>query len=177
MAELAEADAFEGLGLPLVVGETRLAALPPVQRMLVAPFAGVRMEGLPAPGRVAETDGGRIVWAGMGQWFVEGGAPVPEGAAARTDQTDGWAAMSLTGLGAAEVLARLVPLDLDARVFPPGSVARSLLRHVMLLLIAADDGFDLLVPRSYARTTARELGEAMRAVAGRAALTPGRGEL
>ena len=32
-----------------------------------------------------------------------------------------------------------------------------MLRHVALLLIATDDGFELLVPRSYARTAVEEL--------------------
>jgi hypothetical protein len=42
-----------------------------------------------------------------------------------------------------------------------------------MLLVAVEGGFELLVPRSYARTAMRELGEAMRGVAARAALTAG----
>jgi heterotetrameric sarcosine oxidase gamma subunit len=174
VADLAETDAFDGLDLPLAIAAARLEALPPVRRMLVAPLATGQVAGLPEPGHFVVADGGRIVWAGMGQWFFEGAAGPPDAGAALTDQTDGWAGLRLTGPDAQEVLARLVPLDLDRRAFPPGSVARSLLRHVMLLLIATDDGFELLVPRSFARTAVRELREAMRAVAGRAALTPGR---
>lgn len=177
MADIAAVGAFDGLGLPLAAGGARLAALPPVRRTLVAPFAGAGVTGLPAPGRVAQIDGGRIVWAGIGQWFFEGAAPLPGRGAALTDQSDGWAALSLGGPDAREVLARLVPLDLDAAAFPPGSAGRSLLRHVMVLVVATGGGFELLVPRSYARTAVGEIGEAMRAVAGRAALTPGRQRL
>jgi heterotetrameric sarcosine oxidase gamma subunit len=174
VADLVETHAFDGLDLPLAIGAAVLAAQPPVRRTLVAPLATGQVVGLLGPGHFAATDGGRIVWAGMGQWFFEGAAGPPDAGAALTDQTDGWAGLRLTGPDAPEVLARLVPLDLDRRTFPPGHVARCLLRHVMLLLIATDDGFELLVPRSFARTAARELREAMRAVAGRAALTPGR---
>ena len=71
------------------------------------------------------------------------------------------------------MLARLVPIDLDPAAFPPGSAARSMLGHVPLLLVNGDDGFELLVPRSYARTAVEELATAMRGVAARAALTPG----
>jgi sarcosine oxidase subunit gamma len=175
VAELSATGAFDGLGLPLTVGGARLAALPPVRRTLVAPFAGSEAPG--TPGRVTRLEGGRILWAGIGQWFFEDDAPLPAAGAALTDQTDGWAALGLDGPDARAVLARLVPLDLDPAAFPPESAARSLLRHVMLLLIATEDGFELLVPRSYARTAVGEISEAMRAVAGRAALTPGRGRL
>ena len=167
MAELAEADAFDGLGLPLAIGEARLAALPPVRRLLVAPFAAGFPAGLPPPGRLATVPGGRVLWAGLGQWFFEGAAKAPASGAAVVDQTDGWASLALTGEDAAAVLARLVPLDLDPAVFPPGTVARTLLRHVMLLLIGTGDGFELMVPRSYARTVVRELSEAMHSVVAR----------
>ena len=68
------------------------------------------------------------------------------------------------------MLARLVPLDLAPDAFPAGSAARSLLRHLPLLLVRAGDGFELLVPRSYAATAVRELAEAMRGVAARAGI-------
>ncbi len=90
-----------------------------------------------------------------------------------TDQSDAWAGLTLTGPGARDVLARLVPLDLDRAVFPPGTAARSLLRHVALLLVATEEGFELLIPRSLTRTAVEELAAAMRGVAARAALTPG----
>ncbi len=71
------------------------------------------------------------------------------------------------------MLARLVPLDLAGAAFPAGTAARSLLRHVPLLIVAGEAGFELLVPRSYARTAVEELGAAMRGVEARAALTAG----
>ena len=73
--------------------------------------------------------------------------------------------MRLTGPAAAEVLARLVPIDLDPAAFPPGRVARTMLGHMMAVLIATPDGYDILVMRSFTDTAAHDLSTAMRSVA------------
>ena len=138
--------------------------------MLVAPFRG---EVAPGPeGRAVSVAGGRIVWAGLDQWLVEGEATVPTQGAAVTDQSDAWVGLGLSGGAACAVLARLVPVDVDATVLPPGRVVRSMLGHVALVLIATEGGFELFVPRSLARTAVEDLAAAMRGVAARAALTP-----
>jgi sarcosine oxidase gamma subunit len=54
--------------------------------------------------------------------------------------------------------------------FPSSVAARSLLRHVACLLVAGEAGWEIMVPRSFARTVVHELSEAMRGVAGRRAL-------
>ena len=153
-------------------------------RVAIAPFAGQRAAvaevlaarigaGLPEPGRAE----GPVVWAGIGQWLVEGreAGEVADwlgGLAAVTDQSDAWAGLRLAGdaaRGGAGAAGAARPAT--RRAFPPGSAARSLLRHVPLLLIARDEGgFELLVPRSYARTAVADLARAMRFGAGRAAL-------
>jgi sarcosine oxidase subunit gamma len=177
VAELGAREATAGLGLPLTAGGATLAALPATPTWSVAPFRG-REAGVAAAlgaalpaGRAAAAPGGRLIWAGSGLWLLQAADPGERlaGLAAVTDQSDAWCALALSGAAAQEVLARLVPLDLDRAVFPRGAAARSLLGHVPLLLVAGD-GFELLVPRSYARTAVRELGEAMRGVAARAAL-------
>lgn len=178
MAEMVPRGAFDGLGLPRTAGAATLEAAESVQRTAVAPFAGqaAAVEAalgapLPPPGTSGAWPGGRILWIGLDLWLVEGEAPRGlDGGAAVGDQSDAWAGLRLTGGDAAEVLARLVPLDLDRAAFPPGAVARSRLRHVPLVLVAGDPGFELLVPRSYAGTAVAELAAAMRAVAARAAL-------
>jgi sarcosine oxidase subunit gamma len=172
----------EDLGLPLDAGEARLAALPEAEMASIAPFHGREAEvaavlGVPLPTRRSVPTGeGRLIWAGLGVWFLCG--PLPEagldGLAAVTAQGDGWTGLSLTGAAAAAVLARLVPLDLATAGFPPGLAARSMLRHVPLLLVRGTDGFEIFVPRSYAGTAVEEIGRAMRAVAARAALEPRR---
>jgi sarcosine oxidase subunit gamma len=168
-----------GSGLPLTVGATTLAALPESPMVSLAPFRGRDAEapealgaGLPPPGGTAPLSDGLLIWAGIGLWFLRGPAAARLDApawAAVTDQADGWCGLALDGPDAEAVLARLVPIDLDPAVFPPDAVARTALRHVPCLLMRGT-GFELLVPRSMARSAVRDLARAMRAVAARAAL-------
>lgn len=182
MDELSPRAAWAGLDLPLAVGGVTLTALPEAPMVSVAPFrgrSGAVADALGAPlpeaGRIAAlTDGSRVLWSGLDQWFLRGPAGDVEGLlaglAAVTDQSDGWTALALVGPGAAEVLARLVPVDLDPAAFQPGAVARTQLRHMMCVLIAVEDGFEILVMRSFTRTAVHDIAAAMRAVAARAQL-------
>jgi sarcosine oxidase subunit gamma len=174
VADLAETPPFAGLSLPAAVGRVRLTALPMAQMHLIAPFPGTapavaaRLGGFPAPGQVLETATGRLVWAGREAAMLWGIPPDLAGLAAVTDQSDGWAGLQLAGPDAAEVLARLVPVDLAA-LAPPAAI-RSLLNHLPLLLIhPAPDVFDLWSYRSMAGTLAHEVETAARRVAARAA--------
>jgi methylglutamate dehydrogenase subunit D len=178
VTELAARDALDGLGLPLAIGDVRLGALDLGRLTSVAPFRGREAEvgaalggALPPPGGLARVGEGRVLWSGIGQWFVQGPVPDLVGLAALSDQSDAWVGLQLSGPAAADVLARLAPLDLHPDAFPPGSVARTLLRHLACLLVAGADGFEILVMRSFARSAVHDLTGAMRAVAGRAALT------
>ena len=170
-----------GLHLPVTHAGVTLEEWLPGPLTSVAPFAGqekavtkaLKTLGLafPAPNTMAQSGPARSVWTGRGQAFVIG-APVPATAgAALTDQSDGWAGLRLTGAAAADVLARLVPLDL--RAMAAGTAARSLLGHMPLVLMRPDtDSFEMLVFRSMARTAVHELDTAMTQLAGRAALRP-----
>jgi sarcosine oxidase subunit gamma len=122
----------------------------------------------PAPNCVLAQAAGRLVWTGRGQAFLIGG-PAGEWSeiAAVTDQSDAWACLSLTGDGAAEVLARLVPLDLRAMAI--GSSARSALGHMGMILIGVEGGFQLMVFRSMAKTAWHEIEVAMKMRAARLA--------
>jgi len=184
VAELAAVPAWDGLELPFETGGARLETLPAVARRSVMPLRSRTAEvsgaleaalgaGLPEVGRIAALRDGRIVWAGRGLWFVEG--PAAErvelgGSAAVTDPSDAWVGLRLGGPAAREVLARLVPIDTHSSVFGPGQCARTLLRHVMVLIVAGDAGFDLLVMRSFTVSAVEDLSTAMRRLAGRAAL-------
>lgn len=184
MADLAPRPALAGLDLPLTFGGVTLAAGEDAPMLSLAPFrgrAGAVAEALgaalPGPGRAAALGAGsRLIWAGLDLWLLRGADATPALAsrlaedAAVTDQTDGWAALRLVGAGAPEVLARLVPIDLAPAAFPPDAVARTGLRHIACVLIAASDGCDVLVTRSLAASAAHEIETAMRAVAARAAL-------
>lgn len=170
-------------GRSLALGNVTLAEAEPVPITSLAPFNGrladvdavLRGIGLafPAANRFHETASHRIVWSGRGQAFLFG--PPPAGladAAASTDQSDGWAALTLVGPDAAAALMRLVPLDLRARAFPPGTAARAPLNHMQaILLCTAPDAFLLLVFRSMATTAWHELETALKSLAARARLS------
>lgn len=66
------------------------------------------------------------------------------------DMSDAMAAVRIAGPGAQDLLARVVPLDLDAMA--PGHAARTVSGHVGLLLVQLDDGpvYELLCSRSFA---------------------------
>jgi len=184
VADLAPRPAWAGLDLPAIFGGVTLAAPPETPMRSIAPYrnrAAALDEALgaplPEPGRSVElADGLRLIWAGLDLWFLRGPGATAEFAeriashAAVTDQSDGWTALALTGTGAADVLARLVPLDLDPAAFPPGAAARTELRHIACLIRAMDGGFELLVMRSFTATAVHEIAAAMRAVAARAEL-------
>ncbi|HMR54961.1 MAG TPA: sarcosine oxidase subunit gamma [Amaricoccus sp.] len=189
MAELAFRSPFAGLDLPVETGGARLAGLPRTPILAIAPFRGREAAvsdalsgaigaGLPPVGRWTRLGEGRLSWAGSGQWLLTGpaaasAAPALAGLAALADQGDGWAGMVLDGKDARDVLARLLPLDLDPAASFEGAAARSLLRHVPCLLLAAGPGWEIWVQRSFTRTAVHEIAGAMRSLAGRRALERG----
>lgn len=132
---------------------------------------GLKALGLtmPAPNTFAEKKGARIVWTGREQAFLMGvECPALDGAAV-TDQSDGWATLGLSGVGAVDVLARLVPLDLRLSAFPVGSAVRSGLNHMNAVILRVGDyAFEVMVFRSMARTAWHELETTMGMVAARA---------
>ena len=173
MADLTSTPALTGL--PLTIGTVTLSALDPGRVTAVAPYPGRDLSThlpMPSPGDVIDHAGGRIVWAGRETAFVLG-VEVPDlaGLAAVTDQTDGWAWVTLSGPDALEVLARLTPLDLRSAAFPVGRSARTLLSHIGVLMVrVAPDAVQIAAFRSMAQTLVHEIGAAMRAVAARRAL-------
>jgi sarcosine oxidase subunit gamma len=165
---------------PLVIAETTLAevdlgqvtsvALFPAQEKAAAKALKPLGLSFPAPNSFAEKGDARIVWTSRKQAFLIG-VPAPDfgAAAAVTDQSGGWAALSLSGPAAVEALARYVPIDLRLSAFPVGAAARAPLYHMsMVLLRTAPDAFLILCFRSMARTAWHELDIALRSLAARA---------
>lgn len=178
MVSLIQKSAADGL-VPLQVGTLSLTEPDFGAITMVAPFkakgkavsdamkkaTGV---GFPAPGRSGGKAGARVVWVGMGQALVLG-APVSIPDAAITDQTDAWCVLALEGVGAADVLARLTPLDLRDAVFKRGHAARSLLGHMnCLFLRTGATRYELMVFRSMAHTAVHEIRRAMESVTAQA---------
>lgn len=178
MASLIESHPLEGR-VPLLAGGQRLVAADPGRVTSVMPFAGqdravaaaLKKLGLgwPEPNRSRSAGAATCLWTGRNQAFLCGADPGElDGAAALSDQSDGWAVLRLEGPRAAEVLARLVPVDLRPGSFAPGHVARTGLGHIATILHRTPAGaFEIWVFRSMAETAVHELHEAMISVAAR----------
>lgn len=175
--------ALAGLDLPMMRGAAVLGAAPDAPMRAILPFrdrhaavASALGCALPGPGESLRLpDGGLLLWAGLNQWLLRGAAAADaalverlEDDAAAVDVSDAWAGLVLSGAGTGDVLARLVPLDLDAAAFLPGSVAASLLRHVPCRLVMGDGDVLLLVPRSLVGSAVADIARAMDGVAARA---------
>lgn len=79
--------------------------------------------------------------------------------ASLSDQTDARVAIGVAGPRARDLLAKLLPVDLDARAFPAGSVASSVLGHISATVLHSDQGpsFEIFVSRSYAESLWRAM--------------------
>ncbi len=125
----------------------------------------------PAPNRTTGKEGARAIWTGPDQCFWFGPAPAKITGYSLTDQSDGWAAMRLTGAQAEQVLARLTPIDLRPAHFKRGHTARTLMGHMSVSITrTGPQAFDILCFRSMAATAVHEIHAAMSALAGRKAV-------
>jgi sarcosine oxidase subunit gamma len=165
-------------GRSLTVGTVTLAEmdLGPISSIAVFPGGakavakGLKALGLamPEPNTFAEKKGARIVWTGREQAFLIGVDPLALEGAAITDQSDGWAVLSVSGAGVVDVLARWVPLDLRLAAFPVGRAVRTQLNHMnVVILRVGDHAFEIMVFRSMARTAWHEVEAAMQMLTAR----------
>lgn len=167
--------------LPLTVGALTLSEVTPDHLTVIAPLQGKAAalgaafkaaHGLdwPAPNRATGGDDARAIWFGHAHVLLMGPAPDPalSDHASLTDVSDGWALVLLQGAGAADVLARLSPIDLRAGVFQPGHTARTELLHMQASITRlSDDAFLIMGFRSMARTLVHDLKIAMEGVEAR----------
>lgn len=180
MPELIAKSALSGHA-PLTLLATTLAEGMAEPITSIAPFPG-RMDrvnatlaplglAFPQPNTQATSGETRLLWAGRDQAFLIG-TKAPENLsdhAALTDQTDGWAVLTLQGPAAADALMRPFPLDLRATAFPLGCTARAPLNHMQAILTrTGPEAFEIMVFRSMARTAWAELAEALEVLAARA---------
>lgn len=174
MANLSSKTAYDGL-LPISAGSVTLSEVDHAAITWIAPMKGkaaavskalAKQLGapLPEPNRIS----GPMVWTGRDQAMILGAAIKPLKGAALSDQTSAWASCALEGADAAEVLARLVPIDLRGDAFAVGHTARTQLGHMNCILMrASKDRYEVMVFRSMAATAAHEVERAMRMVAAR----------
>jgi sarcosine oxidase subunit gamma len=180
MAELAATSPLAGIARPgrhgrsagpaglMVEERTGLALASLIARkgkavtLMAAIEAAFGVRPVDAPRRVAK-DGVAFIGVGPGQWLAsaEGEAAngflvrleaAAGGLAAVVDQSDSRLVLRLSGPRVRGVLAKGVPVDLDASVFGPASAASTIAAYVNVLLIQLDDAptYDLMAPRSYA---------------------------
>lgn len=177
MPELIAKSALEGRSLTLATVTLAEVEVGPISSIAVFPGGGKAVAkglktlglAMPEPNAFIEKKGARIVWTGRDQAFLMGIEPPALEGAAVTDQSDGWAALALTGAGAVDVLARLVPVDLRLAAFPVGRAIRTQLNHMnVVILRTGDHAFEVLAFRSMARTAWHELETTMHMVAARA---------
>lgn len=177
MAELARVTALHGVaatgrsGRPDGAPGVRLAALDGEGLVALAPRHGRRDAldarlraafrlSLPETGRATiAARGAALLWGGLGQYL----ALLPEDglrAAARLEAAIGDAAsvtalagartlIAVGGADATEALSRLLPIDLDGTVFPPGSVAHTVAGHIGVLAWRREDDVVLGCYRSF----------------------------
>ena len=168
--------------LPILAAGTELAELPMTRITSIAPLAGqdgavaaaLRALDLdwPAPGLSVTAGAAACLWAGRRLAFLHGADPAGfDGIAALTDQSDAWARMRLSGPAAEAALARHVPLDLRLAAFPVGTVARTVLGHMVASLHRSGvDAFDIMVARSVAGSAVHEVHRTLIALAARQAI-------
>lgn len=147
-------------------------ALFPLQAKAIAKVLKPLGLTFPAPNKVSQSGDARLIWTGRDQAFLIGApAPaIPPEVAAVTDQSDGWAGLSVEGPAAHEALMRWVPVDLRPAQFPVGTAIRAPLNHMQAIILRLNaNRIDLMVFRSMARTAWHELDLAMTIIEARAA--------
>lgn len=179
MPELIAKSALDGRSLAL--GGVTLAELDvgPISSVAVFPGGGktvakgLKTLGLvmPEPNTFIEKKGARMVWTGRDQAFLMGVQPPALEGSAVTDQSDGWTVLGLAGVAAADVLARLVPVDLRLQSLPAGKVVRSGLNHMNVVILRTGDyAFEIMAFRSMARTAWHEIETAMQLLSARSGM-------
>lgn len=178
MADLIAKTPLDGMA-PLTIGACTVSEVDLGALTSIAPFADASIadafkaaHGMawPAANRATGKEGARAIWFGRDMVLLAG--PEPDAGlakhAALTDQSDAWAAVTLSGAQAQAVLARLVPLDLSAETFKRGHTARTQIQHMTgSVTRVGTDTYLLMVFRSMAGTLLHDLERAMASVAAR----------
>lgn len=124
----------------------------------VANAAGV--EGAPGPGLSAVAAGRLLLRTEPLKWWLIGAAP-PEmgGSGTRLDLSHARTGLRVEGPAAGAVMARLAPLDFRSPAFAEGRVATAPIHHIGVTIRRGAAGFELYIPRSYARSLWSLVGE------------------
>jgi heterotetrameric sarcosine oxidase gamma subunit len=112
---------------------------------------------LPTAGGSFEMNDVAALSVGPGCWLIIGTEAAvsdlptpPEDAAAVTDLTGGRTILTLSGPNAVRTLMKGTAVDLDPAVFPAGAVAATALQRIPVVICRRGEGYDVIIPRSYA---------------------------
>lgn len=154
MADITLTSAAPATGpLPVARGGMTLSLVDPGPLTSIAPCRGRvgvtsaalrTATGLTLGPGYATSGGAAIQWFGRDLWLLSGIASPELPGAALTDQSDAWGTLDLTGAKVAEVMARLVPVDLREPAFPEGSALRTEM-HGMMVALARTGPQDLRI--------------------------------
>jgi methylglutamate dehydrogenase subunit D len=114
-----------------------------------------------------------LTWSGPGQWLaaMEGETPEAfedklrnafEALASVSNQSDARTILRVRGPKSRQMLAKMIPLDLDPRSFPPGGAALTIASHINVHFWLLDESpaFEFAVFRSLAVAFVDQLTEA-----------------
>lgn len=174
MVDLIAKSPCDGM-LPVTIGSVTLSELDFGPMTSIAPFKGQQKAvsavmkeahgvAYPSANRMNGKAGVQARWFGQGQVLLSGSVADASlhNLAALTDQSDAWAVVELKGEHAADVLARLVSIDLRTGEFKRGHSVRCELMHMMASLTKTGaDAFQIMVFRSMAKTLVHDLTTAM----------------
>jgi len=118
----------------------------------------------PAPGKISSSSDGKSHLLGLqadqifalqtdvGDQHSTLAEPTIESAYV-TDQSDSWAALSINGDRARDALERICPIDLHPNVFGKGSVTRTSMEHLAVIIACVEENhYWLLSPTSSAKS-------------------------
>ncbi len=169
MSETAPAPTLQRLGPLSMVSLAARRGRGGALREATAASFGVELPGM---GEWTEAGAVRFVATGPGQWLALRAEADPAlfdqleaalgHAVLLVDVSDTRAVWRVSGSGAREVLARLVPVDLHPRTMQPGCAIATVAAHVGVLLWQVDAAptYDVAGLTSYAASFAHHLGEA-----------------
>jgi heterotetrameric sarcosine oxidase gamma subunit len=100
-----------------------------------------------------------VIASGVASSGVVASGAASSGVGVVLDISDARCWITVTGPRAATLLAHGLPIDLRPVAFADDAVVSTAIHHVGVTLWRADDGFNLLVPRSYAASIWRLLFE------------------
>lgn len=116
-------------------------------------------ETVPGPGQWTAWGNGRLARVEPLKWWTLGSAAeavarlgdIDPALAVALDLSHAFVPVRIEGKDAAELLNRFMALDFSLRAFPSGSVASGLFDHLSATVLRDGDGFEAMLPRSYAQ--------------------------